>query len=411
MSPSALTAVRAGLPAASGWLLAAVCFALPTHVAPVYVLSFFLLVSLLLQPALRARIGEVVASPTAWAFVAYYGVFALSMLWTADTEWGARMVGRQTPFLLFPLFWAAARDADRRHCISAFLAAIALCVLLAHYNWLQLNIFTDWPAGVRVDKSPDDTAPFVDRIMYTPLLAFGGYFVGHRLLFEVTTRGWRTAYLVLLAGIVVNLVFSGGRAGMLGFLALIFLLIMQRLAHRPMRAALVGVAAVGALLGGAYIGNDSFRSRFDMAVNELRDPAANINTSVGLRITFSLNSWRLFTENPWLGVGVGDYTDEYTAINRRFSPESITTFNPHNQYMWILATTGALGGAAFIALIASMVRGWRWRDRNARHFLAALWMGFGVICLVESYLWRSNTALFFVVMSALLLAPSRPYAR
>ena len=39
--------------------------------------------------------------------------------------------------------------------------------------------------------------------------------------------------------------------------------------------------------------------------------------------------------------------------------------------------------------------------------IKATLIGFAVICLVESYLWRSNTALTFSVILAALLADSR----
>ncbi|MCP2937726.1 hypothetical protein NK983_34020, partial [Salmonella enterica subsp. enterica serovar Typhimurium] len=79
---------------------------------------------------------------------AYYGVFLLSLLWTADLEWGRRMSGRQGFFLLFALYFSVARREHFGRYVSAFLLSIAMCELLAFYNWAQLNVWPDLPEGI-----------------------------------------------------------------------------------------------------------------------------------------------------------------------------------------------------------------------------------------------------------------------
>src|SRR5690606_3064561 len=115
----------------------------------------------------------------------------------------------------------------RERYLTAFLAGLLACALLAHYNWLQLHFFPEWPRGIRVDKTPSDTAPFVDRIMYAPALALGSYLALRRLLEAPALRG-RLVWLIFSAVLISNLLFSGGRAGMMMFAAMCVALIFER---------------------------------------------------------------------------------------------------------------------------------------------------------------------------------------
>jgi O-antigen ligase len=93
-----------------------------------------------------------------------------------------------------------------------------------------------------------DTAPFVDRIMYTPALALGGYLAGHQFLFSKRNLvRWSCGILFLTT--VINLVFSGGRAGMVGFLMLLAVLVFQRFSRRPFVAVASAVLAIAIICG------------------------------------------------------------------------------------------------------------------------------------------------------------------
>lgn len=397
-----LTRIRDRIPVINGWLLAAMCFALVTHAAPVYILSAFMLVLTLAQPGVTTHLGSAMRAPVNWAFIAYFGAFLISMLWTENDKWGWRMVWRQAPFLLFPMYWLAAQRCEQQRCISFFIGGVTTSIVLAYYNWIQLHLFTSLPESIwSLDKSPGDIAPFVDRIMYSPILAFGAYFAGYRWIVEQGQPMRRLAYAFLFIAIVVNLLLSGGRAGMVGFFVLLVALVIQRLYRTPFKAALLGILAVTVVVGVGYNFSSYLRERINAGITELSAPRTNINTSVGLRINFLINTSRIIAENPVFGVGVGDFPEAYKTVNDQFSPQVVTTPNPHNQVAFVLATTGLLGGAALIFMIWTTLTASTRLHRTNKHYVVAIWIGFGTICLFESYLWRSNTALMFSILTAL----------
>ncbi|MBV5285651.1 MAG: O-antigen ligase family protein [Methyloversatilis discipulorum] len=390
---------RTRIPAINSWLLAGVFFMIPVTVAPAYWLTVLILVLWLIEGRLGQKLRDLAAEPLVWAFVAYFAVFALSLLWSDDLSWGRRLLGRQYLFLLFPLYLSVAQRAHFARYVSAFLLSVTMCELLTFYNWAQLHVWPGLPDGIRVDKGADDTAPFVDRILYTPALALAGYLSAHRLLFELTSLRARLAYVALFAATVFNLLISGGRAGLVGFLALLTMLAFQRLVRRPMLATGVAAALVGGIVFGGYYGNDYFRLRVDRAFDEVVRYEELPKASVSQRIVYAANAWRVFAEHPLIGVGLGDTREAYREMNARHTPNWKPAWNPHNHYLYVLTAAGTLGA---IALAAVLLLPWflgapadgRERVRKALPLL------FIVICLFESYLMRSNTTLMFVLFTA-----------
>lgn len=392
---------RARIPALNSWLLAGVFFSVPLTVAPAYWFSALILILWLIEGRYGAKLRALATEPLVWIFAAYYGVFLLSLLWTTDLEWGRRMSGRQGFFLLFALYFSVARREHFGRYVWAFLLSIAMCELLAFYNWAQLHVWPDLPEGIRVDKGADDTAPFVDRMMYTPALALAGYLAGHRLLFDARGVRQHLLYAGLLMATSLNLLIAGGRAGLLGFLVLLALLTFQRFVRRPLLAGALAMLMAGGVVVGGYLGNDYFRSRVDAGVDEVLNYEQRVNTSMGLRIVYALNSARMIAESPWLGVGIGDFEAEYTRINAEQTPDWTPIYNPHNQYLYAQANAGVLASLLLIAvLFFPLLR--RGPADGRQRIRLALPVLFIPICLFESYLMRSNLSLMYVLFLAAL---------
>ena len=330
------------------WLFSAICFALPMRVSFVYVLSALLLIVWLAEGGAVEKIKNILHSRVCLAFLAYYLIFILAMLWTEDVTAGWEMVGRQKPFLLFLLYWSSAEPEYRERYISAFIAGLIVCAVFAHYNLMQLYWFPDWPRGVRVFKSLEDTAPFVDRIMYAPILALGAYFSLHRAVFAVHMSA-RVGAIVITLLLLSNLSFSGGRAGMVMFVVLCIALVFKRITARR-TALMLCTALLPLVFFSAYNTSRFFAERIDSAVTDIRVFDKNPNTSVGQRLVYWTTSFQLFIRNPVFGVGSGDFQKEYAKIKPARWQATPDSYNPHNQFLMTAATIATLGVAALFFL-------------------------------------------------------------
>lgn len=396
--------LRARIPDLNAWLLSLLFLLVPTHVAPAYWVCLAMLVLGVIEGGFRQKWESIRTNDVFWVFQLYFCIVVIGLLWTEDMHDGRRMVSRAVFFLVFPVFLGAARARDLPRHLMAFLAGVTACELLAFYNWLQLHVLPWLPPGIRVDKDPFDTAPFVDRALYTPILAMAGYVAIHQLLFAARTRGERVLLSMSLLMTFVNLVISGGRTGQVAFLVAMSLATLQRFARRPALGGTLAILLCASLAGTAYLGSGYFRERVNMAIDEATSYQSHVNSSVGHRITYTLNSLRLIREHPLIGVGTGDFREEYARINARYTPAWEPAFNPHNQFLFALTTTGTLGGIALLLVYLPPAL-WRMPYGDGYDRLrVALPVIFVTISMFESFLWRTNTSLMFVLFSAILYA-------
>lgn len=396
----ALAHLQARIPSINAWLFASLFLCLPGHVAPAYSVTGLILLLALLEGRFAEKWAGLKADPLFWIFQAFFWVTPLSLLWTEDMASGWRMVGRYAFFLLSPLYLTVVRPEIAARCIAFFLAGCFFTELLAWYNWLQMTVFPDWPPGIRVQKEATETAPFVDHILYAPILAWAGYLALNETFAGSLRR--RAGFAVLAAFTVGNLIFSTGRAGQLTFLVLIAVLVVQRLARHPLRAAVAALGVVAAVAVLSYHVSGPIAAQVDETLTELRQRDEAPETATALRLRYLINSLRLAAENPLLGVGAGDFTAEYARLNARYTPDWTTTTNPHNQYLFTFTTTGIAGGVALLLVYVPPIL-WRRHGDVLAPLRVGLVVFIGFISLFEDYLWRSNTSLLFVLFGVLLL--------
>lgn len=395
---------RDRIAATNSALLAALFFLLPTQIAPAYIVTAVMLLLWLAEGRFHAKWLALRDNPVFWVFFAYFAWVVVALAWTEDTAAGRGMVSRYLFFLLAAVYFTVARREHARRYLIAFALGVATCELLAAYNWLHINHFPQWPDSVRADKDSTETAPFVDRILFAPMVAFAGYIGAWQAL---TQRGTaRVGWALSAVAAVVSLSISGSRTGMVALSLLLALLTWQMLPQRRLWAALGAVAVLCGTATTLYaLGDPLTKERIVRAFSETERLDTGVNQSLPHRYTMAVNTLTIVAEHPWLGVGSGDFISEYTAVNERRSPAWLVPRNPHNQMLFALVTTGVLGGALLIAVWLAPP----WLHRHCHDEWRPLRVGlaffFVLICLAESYLWRTNTGLMFVVFSALLYGP------
>ena len=107
---------------------------------------------------------------------------------------------------------------------------------------------------------------------------------------------------------------TGGRAGQVMYFAMLTIIIFQFFNTQKIKALFLTSVLIPGIFFTAYTTSDIFQQRVDAAVKNTVYYSENKNTSVGLRITFTLNSWEVIKENPIIGVGTGDFPIEYAKI-------------------------------------------------------------------------------------------------
>ena len=396
---------RDRLAAINSGLLAALFFLVPTQIAPAWVLTGLMLVFWLIEGRWQQKWQALRSNPVFWVFQAYFWWVVVSLLWTSDMAEGWNMVSSYLFFVLAAVYFTVARREHTDRYLLAFALSVVLCEALATYNWLHLNHYPDWPNGLRAPKNAMETAPFVDRILFGPALAFAGYVGAWK---AVTTSGrFRVAWAFTVLSAFAVLSFSASRVGMISFSLMMALLAFQMMAKRRWAALSTAAAVlVGCAIGLYALSDANTKERVGQIFSESQQLDTAVNESIPLRYLYAMNTLHIIAAHPWLGVGAGDFAAEYKAVNAQRSPAWNPTRNPHNQLLFNLVTTGVLGGVLLFAVwIAPPWFTRRLPDDGLRPLRIGLPVFYFFICLSESYIWRSNTGLMFMLFSALLYGP------
>jgi O-antigen ligase len=302
--------------------------------------------------------------------------------------------------LLVPLLVSLQPETEwLRRALQAFVAALALTLLLSFLVWWDLV-----PPGT-FKGYPFDAVVFKLKITHSVLMAYGAFAL------TIAARGatdprWRIALAVGAVLAAFNVLFMvWGRTGQLVLLALAFYLLVSSFRWRGVMAAVAAGVSIG---GVAYlVPSSALHQRTMMTLNEIEDwRAGKPPTVANMRLETWSNSLEIVREHPVLGVGTGGFAAAYAR------QAEVTGIEPaghaENQYLYTAAQFGLVGLFALIALFAFQ---WHWagrlRTRAETHLARGLVILMAIGFLFNPFLHDHTEALFYAWLSGLLYAGSR----
>lgn len=335
-------------------------------------------------------------NPITYAFLAFFLVHVLGLLWTENLEWGLKIVKKEWRILAFIILITIVKQQHIKYYIIAFLAAMSISELLSYGVWLEIIP----PFKNATVYNP---TPFMSHISYNPFLALSIFVLIYLLFFKnlnknIVSKIISTFFLFTMS---INVFITGGRAGQVGFFIMLALAFIFYFKKNIKVAVLLTLFFLPSIFYLAYNTSDIFNNRVNEAKNNLVQLEENRNTSVGQRITFAQNSLKIIKENPLLGVGTGDFKNEYEKINEKYTPEVKTPDQPHNMYTLVLVQTGILGLITLLSIFYMQFKV-AFTKSHYKEIAIALPTLFLVIMLSDSYLLGHYTTLLFVYFSAFL---------
>jgi O-antigen ligase len=198
----------------------------------------------------------------------------------------------------------------------------------------------------------------VHHIWFANLNAVGLYGALSFLFFGTVknNRAVRVFLAVFLCFAAFSILFSLSRTAWFGLFAAG--IVLSYLLARTKRWFLLALAIMiaGSLL--AYQFSAIVQSRVNSIFSDIAlYTRGETFSNVGDRFVMWKAAFSMFLSNPFMGVGTGDYMAtmrEYVAAGA--VPERILEFNqPHNMYLFALATNGLLGLAALLFLFSRVL--------------------------------------------------------
>ena len=349
----------------------------------------------------KSKFDQIINNKLMLASIVFFCIHLFGLLWTEDLAWGLHIVHKMWYFIgLFPILYTIVRKDYISHYISAFLLAISITEVCSYLVWFEvIEPFKN--------ATVENPTPFMSHISYNPILAFAIYLVLYEIfLNKKITNIMFSLYSFFAISMTINMFITGGRAGQVAFFVMLGILIFQALDKQRVKSLIVISILIPGIFLTAYSTSGFFQNRVNVAINEIINYSSGEVTSghsVGLRINFLINSFEVFKDNPIIGVGTGDFPNEYKKINQINSPNSSNTTNPHNMYSLIAVQLGLIGLASLLSIFYYQLK---FSLNSSNKFFHNVGITLPLMLLVmmwsDSYLLGHYTTLMFVFFSSFL---------
>ena len=379
------------------YLLISLAFLMPLTVSIANTIIVIICFLWIFSGDYKAKYNQIMSSKLMIASMVFYCLHVIGMLWTEDLRWGLHILHKMWYFLLFlPILFNIVQRKYINYYLSAFLLAIALTEIASYLVWFEIIP----PFRHATVENP---TPFMSHISYNPILVFAIYIVTHEILFNKELTKFKfSLYSFLMISMSINMFITGGRAGQIMFFAMLTILIFQFFNYKKAKSLLTVVLLIPLIFFTAYKTSDLFHQRVDKTIDSVINYSySDINqTSLGLRITFVVNSWNIIKENPIIGAGTGDFPIEYSRAALHSRP---IVENPHNMYILILVELGSVGLFSMLSIFYYQIK---LSFRASNKFIKDLGITLPLLFLVsmwsDAYLLGHYTGLLFVFFNSFL---------
>ncbi len=305
-------------------------------------------------------------------------------------------------FLAVEAFRTPAQSKSLAVFLVSFGFLVALFAIVQRYTFNgKLYWFVPLP------QSSEPFGPLVDRDHFAGFVELTAPF-GLAMLFDEAWRGARAALVALFTAVpIATLVLSGSRGGIVGFafasLFLIFVSQRRNIKSRQLLAFASLIILCGALV--FWLGASATMQRFETLT------ASGISRDQ--RVAMDRDTWRIFLADPWIGAGLGTLETVFPRYETTYTGRVVD--HAHNDYLELLAETGAIGGFLGLVFIALLFRqglaNLNSRQRQSHHVFYAGALASCSALLVHSFvdfnLHVPANALLFLLLATLASADRR----
>ena len=374
-------------------------FSIPISTALDNVLLALVAVLWLAGGDLRRKLAIVAANPVALAALALFGMLALGLFYGIRYPGdGLRHLGKYVDLLFIPIFITLFQDARIREiALRWFCAAMVLSFIVAEMSMLGLL-----EGNPLLPRSTDLSRVLKVSITHGLLSALAAFVFA---LFALREPQWpqRLLFAVLALVAVKNVLLAViSRTGYLVLALLTFYFFFTLFRKRGL---VIAALLMGAILAAVYGGSEDFRERVDTVFVESGESQSRwpSRESVTLRLEWYQQGIDIVLDHPLLGTGTGSFPRAYAETVK--DQKSVSTTNPHNEYLLIAVQTGLAGLVLLLHLFWQQLRlSARLATPVETHLARGLVLTMAIGSLFNSLLLDHTEGLLFAWLTGVLFA-------
>ncbi len=353
------------------------------------VLLLLFLFSWFLAGELREKVTLIWKNPVAKMAILFFAVFLLGTTYSEASKGEViHQLEKYAKLLYIPfIIPLMAEEKWRNRVYAAFMGAMALTWVL---SILKLN------GVLSIDNRFTLACVFKDHIYTNLMMALTCFMAGHYLI-SATKITQKILFSVMFVATAYFVLFmSQGRIGYVLFLALSVLLFSQRFSLRGLGLGLIGSLLA---LGMAYQYSEPFQSGLSLALeNVSKYQSGEANTSIGARLEFNRETWRLSKQHPWFGFGTGSFQEAYKTHS--VDQNLLLSRNPHNEYLNIFFQLGSMGFILWLSFLGVIF----WKSFSLpsfeKYFSQGMLISMIIGCMLNSWLMDFTSGYLFVLLIA-----------
>jgi len=391
------------------YLILILAFALPLSRAVISIDIALLILVWLIEGDFREKFIKIKNSKPLIILFIFISLYLTSILWTEHIKDAIRPLRLLLYYFVIFIVATSFNPKYTYKVISAFLAGMFISEIIAYGVFFEFWHFKH--------ASPQDPSPFMLHLEYSIFLAFASIVLLNRLISKKYAIKEKIFYSIFFTTVTGNLFLTMGRTGQVAFILSIFVLVAMHY-KLTIKSILLSTLLIATISTIAYNTSNTFKSRVETSSNNLNRLLNNdLNSSLGMRVSFFICVPRIIKDDPLLGVGIGDFhkelkeeinKDKYSYLSghvRKF----VARAKPHCQYLMVLLQLGIVGLILFLLFIFYFYKTsiLYIKDLETKE-LAILFMTIFIISFfADAFLMSQFSLALFVLFTGLFLANAR----
>ena len=326
-------------------------------------MCFYFIFRLLTDSNYRLRFHHLGLQPILVPFALFFLVAFIGIFYSTTIAGGFNVAKKfsSLPLIYFMVSTVIEMEPDK--AIRSRLAENILLSFIAGIAMLDIVALMTYAGFVGHKKHILPLAPLhVHHIWFANINAIGIYSSAAFLLFTSRNKQFQKKALALTVFILLALIsvlLSWSRTAWFGILGTMFIL-FSLFPFRKKKRAFASMTAIVILCSCLfYQFNPIIHERLHGIFLDLNKFAAgDADSSLGGRFLMWKASIEMFLSSPLYGVGTGDYVPAMMEFIKEGSyPEFLSEYNqPHNIYLFTLATNGLIGLSSLLYLFYKNIR-------------------------------------------------------
>ncbi len=311
----------------------------------------------IINPDIKSAFSKFKKDKVAIGLTSIFFIYLLSGIYSDDCSYYFTRIRIKLPFLLLPFSFIAIKPFPKKHLDGLLLAF--LTIIFSYSVWSFTIYLQDFEHINKSYLSAKVIPVCISHIRFSLMVAIS-IFIGVYLYYQSPLLKTSKFFKITLIFVTLFLIFFlhilAVRSGLIAFyLAAIAVAIRSAILFKKYFLGLTIISIIFLLPILSYHIFPTFKNKLRYTMYDIssyqEDNFKNLSDS--RRITSVKGGIAIAAQNPIWGVGAGDIQTEMNVFYDRYYPELTTKDRliPHNQFIYILATTGVIGLAIFVIAI------------------------------------------------------------